>query len=67
MYVVDWSNHRVQMFCQNNKQDTTIIENGISGNNSTQFSQPGGIAFDAAINMYICDTGNHRVQKFLKL
>ena len=55
------------MFCQNNKQDTTIIENGISGNNSTQFSQPGGIAFDAAINMYICDTGNHRVQKFLKL
>ncbi|CAF1219170.1 unnamed protein product [Adineta ricciae] len=67
MYVVDSSNHRVQMFCQNKRQGTTIIGNGIPGNKSTQLSQPQGIAFDSAMNMYICDTGNHRVQKFLRL
>ncbi|CAF1540652.1 unnamed protein product [Adineta ricciae] len=67
IYVVDSLNHRIQMFCQNNKDGETIIGNGIRGNNSTQLSEPRGIAFDSAMNMYVCDTGNYRVQKFLKL
>ena len=68
IYVVDSGNHRVQMFCNNNRTGITIA--GITGNASnstTQLNLPRGIAFDSAMNMYIGDTGNKRIQKFLKL
>ena len=68
MYVVDSGNHRVQILCNNNRTGRTII--GITGNASnstTQLNLPRGIAFDSAMNMYISDTGNNRIQKFLKL
>ncbi|CAF4213950.1 unnamed protein product, partial [Adineta steineri] len=34
---------------------------------ATQFNDPRGIAFDSAMNMYIGDSFNYRVQKFMKL
>lgn len=67
MYVVDYNNARVQMFCANNQTGMTIVGIGGAGSSATQLSGPRGIAFDSAMNMYIGDTNNRRVQKFLKL
>lgn len=36
----------------------------ITGSGNGQFSSPAGIAFDAADNMYVVDSGNGRVEKF---
>jgi hypothetical protein len=55
------------MFCANNQTGITIAGTGSAGNSTTQFQGPRGIAFDSAMNMYIGDRNNHRVQKFLKL
>ena len=55
------------MFCANNRTGVTIAGNGAMGNASTQLNGPRGIAFDSAMNMYIGDYDNHRVQKFMKL
>ncbi|CAF0955567.1 unnamed protein product [Adineta steineri] len=67
MFVVDYGNHRVQMFCANNQTAVTIAGTGVAGSGATQLSSPRGIAFDSAMNMYIGDFNNHRVQKFVKL
>jgi DNA-binding beta-propeller fold protein YncE len=67
MYVVDNGNNRVQMFCAGNRTAITIAGTGIAGSSATQLNGPRGIAFDSAMNMYIGDTNNYRVQKFTKL
>ncbi|CAF3981380.1 unnamed protein product, partial [Adineta steineri] len=67
VYVVDYNNHRVQLFCANSNVGITIIGNGSAGNGATQLNYPRGIAFDSAMNMYIGDLSNARVQKFMKL
>ncbi|CAF1462657.1 unnamed protein product, partial [Adineta steineri] len=68
MYVVDYNNHRIQLFCANtNTIGITIAGNGSAGNSATQLNNPRGIAFDSAMNMYIGDDVNGRVQKFMKL
>ncbi|CAF1452502.1 unnamed protein product, partial [Adineta steineri] len=45
----------------------TVIGDGTPGIGATELYYPRGIAFDSAMNMYVGDTGNHRVQKFMKL
>ena len=67
LYVVDYGNHRVQMFCYNSLVGVTVAGTGIAGSSATQLNTPRGIAFDSAMNMYIGDAGNRRIQKFLKL
>ncbi|CAF1443532.1 unnamed protein product [Adineta steineri] len=67
MFIVDYGNHRVQMFCYNNTTATTIAGTGTAGNSATQLNAPKGIAFDSSMNLYISDTGNRRIQKFVKL
>ncbi|CAF3425381.1 unnamed protein product, partial [Rotaria sp. Silwood2] len=67
IYVVDNSNHRIQMFCANSQSGITIAGTGIAGNTATQLISPRAIAFDSAMNLYVADTGNARIQKFLKL
>ncbi|CAF1446395.1 unnamed protein product [Adineta steineri] len=37
---------------------------GVAGSNSTLLNQPRGIKLDKYLNMYVVDSGNHRVQFF---
>src|SRR4051794_37946821 len=37
---------------------------GSQGSGNAQFTSPSGIAVDSTGNVYVADTGNHRVQKF---
>ena len=61
-------NHRIQMFCQQSSVGVTIAGLvGIAGNGATELNRPQGIAFDSAMNLYVNDALNNRVQKFLKL
>ena len=67
LYVVDYGNHRVQMFCYNSQIGVTVAGTGVAGSSATQLNSPRGVAFDSAMNMYISDPGNRRIQKFAKL
>jgi YYY domain-containing protein len=71
-YVVDTQNERIQKFDSTGKWLAII---GSKGNGDGQFNPysdtavgtgPGGIAVDAAGNIYVADTWNHRIQKFDK-
>jgi hypothetical protein len=42
----------------------TGCQKGIAGPESGQLSNPLGISLDSASNVYVVDSGNHRVQKF---
>lgn len=39
---------------------------GSYGSGDGQFISPQGIAVDSLGNVYVADTGNHRIQKFIK-
>src|SRR5262245_51818957 len=41
-----------------------VLAWGTGGTSDGQFSTPKGIAVDAAGNVYVADSGNHRIQKF---
>jgi NHL repeat-containing protein len=41
-----------------------VTQWGTNGTGNGQFDSPGGVATDAAGNVYVADTGNSRIQKF---
>ncbi|CAF3631381.1 unnamed protein product [Adineta steineri] len=51
MFVVDYLNNRVQMFCQNNQTGVTIVGNGTAGSSAIQLNGPRGLAFDSSMNL----------------
>ena len=64
LYVADSNNKRVQMYCVNSTDGTTVV--GGTGslpvcNNSV------GLAFDSNLNLYVSDAGNARVIKYQRL
>lgn len=67
VYVADSNNHRIQLFCANNKTGITIAGTGSSGSTPTQLNQPNGFDFDENMNLYVGDYSNQRLQKFMKL
>ena len=67
IYVADSDNHRIQFFLAGQSNATTIAGiTGISGNNSIQLSFPYWVTLDNQLNLYVSDTFNNRVQKFLR-
>ena len=59
VYVVDVANNRVQVL----KSDLTFSTKfGYKGSGKGQFNSPLGIACDSTGNVYVADTGNHRIQ-----
>jgi sugar lactone lactonase YvrE len=69
LYIADYANHRVRKVAPGGTI-TTIAGTGVygySGDNgpatSAKLAYPGGVALDAAGNLYVGDQGNHRVRK----
>ncbi|MEK3910225.1 InlB B-repeat-containing protein [Paenibacillus sp. FSL H7-0331] len=68
-YIADTENHRIRQIDASG-QITLLAGNGVagySGDNgaatSASFRNPGGIATDGSGNVYIADSGNHRIRK----
>jgi uncharacterized protein (TIGR03437 family) len=68
LYIADWQNNRIRKV--SNGVIATVAGNGTCGNGgdngpaaSAQVCAPNGVALDAAGNLYIADTGNHRIRK----
>jgi sugar lactone lactonase YvrE len=67
VYVSDNANQRIQFFLTNQTNGTTLAGiTGISGDTDDLLDYPQGITFDAQLNLYVADSGNQRVQKFLR-
>ena len=77
IYIVDLGHHRIRMVTKNTGIITTVAGSGI-GDNADGFYGDGGLAtlallnypFDVALdisgNIYIADTGNHRIRMVTK-
>jgi len=67
IYVVDRDNRRVQFFSTGQRDGTTIAGiNGITVANASSFSFPISVVLDTQLNLYVSDTVNHRIQKFMR-
>ncbi|CAF0747467.1 unnamed protein product [Adineta steineri] len=67
MYVVERLNHRIQFFPMGETVGTTIAGlTGISGSNSMLLNQPMSVTLDSQLNLYVADTFNSRIQKFVR-
>lgn len=67
LYVADRDNQRIQLFMNGHFEGITIAGiTGVSGSNATLFSAPWSVAFDSQLNLYVADSNNHRIQKFLR-
>jgi len=68
--VTDYHNHCVYVLEDYMHTHTTVRERilfkrfGSHGSNNGQFHNPHGIAFDSNNNLFVVDSGNHRIQKF---
>ena len=66
LYVADFSNHRVQKFTSGSPNGVTILgqPNGVAGNTLSGLTTPSYLLLDWNRNLYVSDTGNHRVLMF---
>jgi uncharacterized protein (TIGR03437 family) len=67
VYVADLDNNRIRRITSDGKV-TTLAGSGTYGNadgqgTAAQFSEPAGIAIDAAGNVYVADFSNHRIRR----
>jgi DNA-binding beta-propeller fold protein YncE len=60
-YVSDFSAHNIRKFDSNGQEEFAF---GTQGKGDGQFVQPSGLIVDGQGNLLVCDTFNHRVQKF---
>ncbi|MDR2209492.1 MAG: SMP-30/gluconolactonase/LRE family protein [Azoarcus sp.] len=66
LYVTDRENHRIRKITPEGEVTTFVgnVKGSADGiGSAAQFSFPGGIVMDAAGDLYIADTGNHRIRK----
>ncbi|CAF3543170.1 unnamed protein product [Rotaria socialis] len=67
IYVADRNNHRIQLFMNGQTQGITIAGvTSMFGSNDTLLNLPFGVTLDNQLNLYVADTGNHRIQQFLR-
>ncbi|CAF1536482.1 unnamed protein product, partial [Rotaria sp. Silwood1] len=67
MYILDFNHYRILKWIPY-AQEPEAIAVGITGhlgNEPNQLSSPRGIKFDKNWNLFVADTGNNRIQKFL--
>jgi trimeric autotransporter adhesin len=68
LYIADTANHCIRKVTKSTGYITTVAGTGVAGYDKTQqpatsaqLHSPSGVSVDAAGNIYIADTGNHRV------
>ncbi len=67
IYIADTLNNRIQFFLAGQSVGTTIAGiTSVVGGNSTLLNMPYSLTLDNQLNLYVADTGNYRVQKFLR-
>ena len=67
LYVADAFNNRIQFFSDGGSTGTTIAGiTGVNGGNATTLFMPYAVKLDDQLNIYVVDTYNHRIQKFLR-
>ena len=67
IYVVDRDNHRIQLWKFNSSFGLTVAGLGVSGSNASQLSSPEDIIRDEKSGaLYIADTFNHRIMRYLR-
>jgi hypothetical protein len=67
MYIADTSNHRIQLYMADGSTVITIAGvSGTSGSSSTMLNTPFSVALDSQLNLYVADSFNSRVQKFMR-
>ena len=66
LFISDTNNHRIVMWTRGATIGVVVAgTSGIAGSLSTTLSYPNGIRFDANKNIYVADSNNFRIQKFL--
>ena len=70
LYITDTSNHRVRRVDAATGTITTVAGTGVAGFSgdagaaiSARLNNPRGLAVDASGNLFIADSGNHRIRK----
>ena len=65
-YVADYGNHRIQKFTIGNLIGTTVAgqPNAVFGSTANDLNLPASVLLDSSGNLYVSDSGNHRVQLF---
>jgi len=67
MYICDKDNHRIQFFIVGQSEAITIAGvTSVNGNTSTLLYQPWSLKLDNQLNLYVADSQNHRIQKFVR-
>ena len=67
LYVADRGNNRIQFFYTGQLNGTTIAGvPGVFAANATTLAAPWSLRLDSQLNLYVADTYNHRIQKFLR-
>lgn len=67
IYVADLTNSRIQMFLPGKLNGTTIAGiTSMSGSAPNLLYSPYSVTVDSSFNVYVADTGNQRIQKFLR-
>ena len=67
LYVADRGNNRIQFFYTGQLNGTTIAGvPGVFAANATTLAAPWSLRLDSQLNIYVADTNNHRIQKFLR-
>ncbi|MGO0059996.1 Ig-like domain-containing protein [Brevibacillus fluminis] len=64
VYVADYGNHRIQkLTISTNTWSEWGKADGYAGSDLGEFTKPFGVAVDSSGNVYVTDSGNHRIQK----
>ena len=70
LFIADALNHRIRRMDVSTGIITTVAGNGVRGYlgdgvvaTTTQLNAPNGVAVDAAGNLFIADSGNHRIRR----
>ena len=66
-YVADYANTRIQLFLAGQFEGITIAgRTGVPGSNASLLMYPYSMKLDNQLNLYVADSGNHRIQRFLR-